>query len=88
MSLFRSLILGIALACTAALALAAPASAYVDPPGCTADITYDADVPTFEEVVGKALGAGGTGTTPRNPSADIYKYFDAMVTYTENHPRV
>jgi Zinc carboxypeptidase len=85
---FRALILWVA--CTALFAALAPASAmaqsYTLP--CPQQTTYDDDVPTFDEIVGVPLGAGGTGSTPRNLTAKIYQYFDAMVAYTANHPRV
>jgi hypothetical protein len=88
MSPVRSVLLALALAALGILAAAAPAAAYVDPPGCTQEVQYDAGVPTFEQVVGVPLGAGGTGSTSRRLTADIYKYFDVMVDYTADHARV
>jgi hypothetical protein len=84
----RSMALALALGGVAAVAAAAPTSAYVDPPGCPAEVTYDPAVPTFEQVVGVPLGAGGTGSTPRRLTADLYAYFDALVDYTTDHDRV
>ena len=88
MSLARSMLVTLAVATVSALAAAAPAAAYVDPPGCTQEIAYDLGIPTFKDVVGVELGAGGTGSTSRRPTADIYAYFDAMVAATATSDRV
>ena len=51
-------------AASAAVALAglpAVASADVDPTGCTPNVAYASDIPTFKSVTGRELGAGGTG---------------------------
>ena len=85
----RLLSAAVALAALLALSVASPAQAYYeDPPGCPQEVTFDPLVPTFDQVVGVPLGAGGTGSTPRRPSADIYKYFDRLVEYTAAHSRV
>ena len=88
MSLVRSTLVAGAVAAVAALAAAAPAAAYVDPPGCTQEVQYDLGIPTFKDVVGVDLGAGGTGSTSRRPTADIYAYFDALVAATATSDRV
>ena len=81
--------LALALALVALLAMSAsPAMAYEDPAGCPTEVTFDPDVPTFDEIVGIPLGAGGTGSTPRNLSQKLYDYFDALVGYTATHSRV
>ena len=81
--------LALALALVALLAMSAtPAMAYEDPQGCPTEVTFDPAVPTFDSVVGRPLGEGGTGSTPRNLSQPLYDYFDALVAYTANHPRV
>jgi len=84
----RSMALAVALAGVAALAAAAPAAAYVDPPGCPSEVTFDPGVPTFEQVVGVPLGAGGVGSSPRRLTADLYEYFDALVQHTAEDDRV
>ena len=48
----RTAALALALGIAAVAAWAAPANAYVDPPGCPTEVTFDSSVPTFEEVVG------------------------------------
>ena len=88
MSLARSMLVTLAVAAASTLAAAAPAAAYVDPPGCTQEVAYDLGIPTFKDVVGVELGAGGTGSTSRRPTADIYAYFDAMVAATATSDRV
>ena len=81
--------LALALALVALLAISAsPAMAYEDPAGCPTDVTFDPAVPTFDSIVGRPLGEGGTGSTPRNPSPKLYDFFDALVTYTADHARV
>src|SRR5918997_3868222 len=75
----------------ALLAAFAPAGAMadVDPPGCTQDVQYDPDIPTYEQVIGRPLGdATLTGIEGRDFTADIYRYFDAVMAATQNHPRV
>lgn len=64
------------------------AAAAVDPTGCTANLTYDPTIRTFEEVTGKQLGAGGTGTSSRSSTATLYQYLDAVVADTATNPRV
>lgn len=66
----------------AASAQSAPAQS------CTTDLSYDPSIPTFEQVTGKVLGAGGPGRTARVDSDVIWQYFDAMVAATANHARV
>jgi hypothetical protein len=88
MSRVRSAALALALGAAAVAATAAPAQAYVDPPGCPQSVEFASDIPTFEEVTGIELGAGGTGSTPRNLTAVIYQYFDAVVEATEDNDRV
>jgi hypothetical protein len=81
--------LALALALVALLAISAsPAMAYEDPAGCPTEVTFDPTIPTFDSVVGRPLGDGGTGSTPRNLSQKLYDYFDAMVAHTADHPRV
>ena len=87
-TLGRVLLLGLALA--ALLAALAPARglADVDPAGCTDEVAFDPAIPTYESVVGRPLGDGGTGSSGRDLTADIYKYFRAVKAATENNPRV
>ena len=82
MPLARAAVLGLALA--ALLAVLAPARglAQVDPAGCTDEVAYDPTIPTYESVVGRPLGDGPTGSSGRDMSADIYKYFDAVLAAT------
>jgi phenylacetate-CoA oxygenase PaaJ subunit len=77
-------------AIAALLAVLAPASsrADVDPTGCTDEVGYDPSVPTYQDVVGRPLGDGPTGNTGRDMTADIYKYFDAVVAATATNPHV
>lgn len=77
-----------ATALTAALAPAAASAQAPQPQSCTTDLSYDASIPTFEQVTGKVLGAGGPGRTARVDSAVIWQYFDAIVAATADHPRV
>ena len=79
MPLARAAVLGLALA--ALLAVFAPARglAQVDPAGCTDEVGYDPAIPTYQSVVGRPLGDGPTGSSGRDTSADIYKYFDAVL---------
>jgi hypothetical protein len=86
--LARAALLGLALA--ALLAVLAPASSFaqVDPVGCTDEVGYDPAIPTYESVVGRPLGDGPTGNTGRDMSADIHKYFDAVVAASLSSPRV
>jgi hypothetical protein len=84
----RSAALALALGALAVAATAAPAQAYVDPPGCPQAVQFASDIPTFKEVTGIELGAGGTGSTPRNLTPVIYQYFDAVVAATANSDRV
>ena len=88
MSRVRSAALALALGALAVAAMAAPAQAYVDPPGCPQSVQFADDIPTFEDVIGIPLGAGGTGSTPRNLTAKIYEYFDAVVEATADSDRV
>ena len=80
----------LALVFAALLAVLAPArsSADVDPAGCTDDVQYDPSIPTYQDVVGRPLGDGPTGNTGRDVTADIYKYFDAVVAASQSNPRV
>jgi hypothetical protein len=75
-------------AASAIAALPSAASADADPVGCTQDITFDGSIPTFEQVTGKELGAGPTGTSGRNLTAVLYQYGDALVAATADNPRV
>jgi hypothetical protein len=84
----RLLSAAIALAAALALSLAPPALADEDPPGCPQEVTFDPAVPTFAEVVGVPLGAGGAGTVAHRPSTDIHRYFDRLVAHTTDHARV
>ena len=88
MPLARAAVLGLAIA--ALLAVLAPGSsrADVDPTGCTDEVGYDPSVPTYQDVVGRPLGDGPTGNTGRDMTADIYKYFDAVVAATATNPHV
>ena len=88
MSRARTAALALALGIAFSVAWVAPANAYVDPPGCPTEVTFDSSIPTFEEVVGVPLGAGGTGSTSRNLTAQIYAYFDAVVDATADSDRV
>ena len=68
-----------------------PASADVDPPGCSAygPNDFDPTIRTFKQVIGVDLG-GGTGGSAgiRRPTADLYTYLDAIVNDTISNPRV
>lgn len=64
------------------------ARAAEDAPQCTPTVEYDPSIRTFEQVTGKQLGAGGTGTTSRSDTATLYQYLDAIVADTANNPRV
>lgn len=64
------------------------AKAAVDPDQCTPTISYDPSIRTFQQVTGKQLGAGGTGTTSRSDTATLYSYLDAVVADTADNPRV
>jgi hypothetical protein len=75
-------------AASALAALPSAASADADPVGCTQDITFDGSIPTFEQVTGKDLSAGPTGTSGRNLTAVLYQYGDALVAATADNPRV
>lgn len=91
-------------AASAAVALAglpAVASADVDPTGCTPNVAYASDIPTFKSVTGRELGAGGTGrgTVPvaggtpagsssANSTKVLNDYADALVAATATNPRV
>ena len=88
MTLARATALGLAIA--ALLAVLAPARgiADVDPAGCTEAIEYDPAIPTYQDVVGRPLGDGPTGNTGRDVTADIYKYFDAVVAASRTSSRV
>jgi hypothetical protein len=88
MPLARAVALGLALAALLAVFAPARSRADVDPAGCTEDAQYDPAIPTYEEVVGRPLGDGPTGNTGRDMTADIYKYFDAVMAATQNNPRV
>src|ERR687898_362392 len=88
MPLARAAALGLVFA--ALLAVFAPARglAQVDPAGCTDEVGYDPTIPTYESVVGRPLGDGPTGSSGRDTSAEIHKYFDAVLAATQSHPRV
>jgi hypothetical protein len=87
----RRRLLAAATSVAAAAALAAlpgAASAAPDPVGCTPDIQYDPSIPTFKDVTGIDLSAGGTGTSARNKTNVLYQYGDALVAATADNPRV
>jgi hypothetical protein len=84
----RVLALGLALAALLAALAPARSLADVDPAGCTDEITYDPAIPTYQDVLGRPLGDGGTGTSGRDVTADIYTYFRAVKAATAAHPRV
>ena len=70
---------------------ATPASADVDPPGCSAfgPSDYDPSIRTFKQVTGFDLGGGvGTNNTVRRPTPDLYTYLDALVADTTSSSRV
>jgi len=64
------------------------ARAAEDAPLCTPTVEFDPSIRTFEQVTGKQLGAGGTGTSSRSSTATLYQYLDAVVADTANNPRV
>ena len=78
LSLARATALGLALAALFAMLAPARSLAQVDPAGCTDEVAYDPAIPTYESVVGRPLGDGGTGSSGRDLTADIYKYFRAV----------
>lgn len=83
----------LALALIASLATAvaiapAQARADVDPAGCTDTLQYDPTIPKYNEYMGLPLGGGSTGSGSRRPTADLYKYMDAIVAATATNPRV
>lgn len=86
----RRLMAGAAAVAAAAALAALPsgAAAAPDPVGCTPEVEFDPSIPTFQQVVGVPLGAGGTGTGSRRPTADLYRYGDALVEATRDNPRV
>src|SRR5687768_6645864 len=87
-TLGRAAALGLAL--MALLAILAPARglADVDPAGCTQDVLFDPTIPTFETEIGRPLGQGPTGTSGRNQSAVIDRYFKAVMDKTQGSSRV
>lgn len=87
---FLALVVAILTAGIVALSGAAPsvAEAAVDPDECTPTVSYDPSIRTFQQVTGKQLGAGGTGTSSRSDTATLYQYLDAVVADTTNNPRV
>ncbi|WP_037408847.1 M14 family metallopeptidase [Candidatus Solirubrobacter pratensis] len=81
---------GAALLLVAAALVAAPgaAKADVDPAGCTDTLQYDPSIPKYSDYMGLPLGGGATGTASRRPTADLYKYLDALTQATATNPRV
>ena len=78
-----------ALALAAAFFVAAPAAhAQVDPAGCTDDLQYDPSIPTYNSVLGTALGSGTTGSSARRLTLELQTYQRAVVNATQNNPRV
>jgi hypothetical protein len=78
-----------ALALAAAFFVAAPAAhAQVDPAGCTNDLQYDPSIPTYNSVLGTALGSGTTGSSARRLTLELQTYQRAVVNATQNNPRV
>ena len=78
-----------ALALAAAFFVAAPAAhAQVDPAGCTSDLQYDPSIPTYNSVLGTALGSGTTGSSARRLTLELQTYQRAVVNATQNNPRV
>jgi hypothetical protein len=88
MPLARAAVLGLVLAALLAVFAPARGHAQVDPAGCTDEVGYDPAIPTYESVVGRPLGDGPTGSSGRDMSADIYKYFDAVLAAAESSTRV
>ena len=64
------------------------ARAAEDAPLCTPNVQFDPSIRTFEQVTGKQLGAGSTGTSSRSDTATLYSYLDAVVADTADNPRV
>jgi hypothetical protein len=83
-----ALALCLAAALTLALAMTGQARAAADPAECTTNVTFDPSIPTFEDVTGRMLGAGGTGVTSRSTTSVLYGYMDAIVAATATNPRV
>src|SRR4051794_217497 len=78
-----------AFALVAAMLVAAPvARADEDPPGCTSDLQYDPSIPTYNSVLGTALGSGAGGSSARRLTAELQTYQRAVVAATQNNPRV
>ena len=58
------------------------------PPGCTDDLQYDPSIPTYNSVLGTALGSGTTGSSARRLTLELQTYQRAVVNATQNNPRV
>ena len=83
------LVLALVLTLATAFAIAPPqALADVDPAGCTDTLQYDPTIPKYNEYMGLPLGGGSTGTGSRRPTADLYRYMDAIVAATATNSRV
>jgi hypothetical protein len=88
LSLARAVTLGLAIAVLMAILMPARGLADVDPAGCTPDVQFDPTIPTFQSEIGRPLGEGPTGSSGRNQSAVIDRYFKAVMDATQGNARV